>query len=41
MATGSLSIGVLAAYYALLRGQSRIARTIAQTIPQPIHVMFG
>jgi hypothetical protein len=27
--------------YPLLLGQSRIARTIAQTMPQPIHVMFG
>jgi hypothetical protein len=23
------------------RGQNRITRTIAQTIPQPIHVMLG
>ena len=23
------------------RGQNRIVRTIAQTMPQPIHVMFG
>jgi hypothetical protein len=29
------------ASYPLLRGQNRIARTISQTTPQPIHVMFG
>lgn len=27
--------------YPVFRGQNRIARTIAHTIPQPIHVMFG
>jgi hypothetical protein len=27
--------------YPLLRGQNRIASTITQTMPQPIHVMFG
>jgi hypothetical protein len=38
---GWLSIGHSLCSYPLLRGQSRIARTIAQTMPQPIHVMFG
>ena len=28
-------------HYPLLRGQSMVARTIAQTMPQLIHVMFG
>jgi hypothetical protein len=27
--------------YPLLRGQNRITKTITQTTPQPIHVMFG
>jgi hypothetical protein len=31
----------LAAFYPPLRGQNRIARTIAQTMPQPTQVMFG
>lgn len=31
----------LRASYPLLRGQNRMIRTIAHTMPQPIHVMFG
>jgi hypothetical protein len=33
--------GCLPHSYPLLRGQNRIVRTIAQTMPQPIQVMFG
>jgi hypothetical protein len=36
-----LSIGRLPRPYPLLRGQSRVVRTTAQTMPQPIQVTFG
>jgi hypothetical protein len=40
-ANGSVFPGGNGFYPPTARGQNRIASTIAQTIPHPIHVMFG